>query len=142
MLSMDKQQRPPETRGIDTPHSTRGYTQRVVVAIAQRSIEPMAWAGNEDGYLQKIRLSWDENCATGRGPGGRTIRSGETVVCRDITVESAFFHWLNEATGRGYRSAFVVDGYLGEKLPGTTHRSRPGMFDRFRLPRSRVSSER
>ena len=37
-----------------------------------------------------------------------------------------------------------VESKLGtrrsRKLPGTTHRSAPGMFDRFRLPRSSVSS--
>jgi hypothetical protein len=46
MLSLDKQQRPPETRGIDTPHSTRGYTQRVVV-VMQNTV-PGAWAGVAD----------------------------------------------------------------------------------------------
>ncbi len=39
-----------------------------------------------------------------------------------------------------------VESKLGtrrsRKLPGTTQRSRPGMFDRFRLPRSSVSSDR
>ena len=49
MLSMDKQQRPPETRGIDTPHSTRGYTQRVVVALQSSAVGP--WAGVADDDL-------------------------------------------------------------------------------------------
>jgi len=46
MLSLDKQQRPPETRGVDTPHSTRGYTQRVVVAMQNTTLGP--WAGVAD----------------------------------------------------------------------------------------------
>ena len=33
MSTLDKQTRPPETRVVDTPHSSRGYTQRVVVAL-------------------------------------------------------------------------------------------------------------
>ncbi len=49
MLSLDKQQRPPETRGIDTPHSTRGYTQRVVVAMQSGAVGP--WAGVADDDL-------------------------------------------------------------------------------------------
>ena len=49
MLSMDKQQRPPETRGVDTPHSTRGYTQRVVVAMQSSAVGP--WAGVADDDL-------------------------------------------------------------------------------------------
>lgn len=48
MLSMDKQQRPPETRGIDTPHSTRGYTQRVVVAMQSTAVGPWAGVANDD----------------------------------------------------------------------------------------------
>jgi hypothetical protein len=43
MMALDRQQRPPETRAMDTPHSTRGYTQRVVVAM--QSDAPGAWAG-------------------------------------------------------------------------------------------------
>ena len=43
MQSLDKQQRPPEARVIDTPHSTRGYTQRVVVAL--QSVAVGAWTG-------------------------------------------------------------------------------------------------
>ncbi len=85
---------------------------------ARRSIEPVAWAGAEDGYLEKIRISWDEDCPTGRGPAGRTIRSGETVVCRDITVESAFFHWLQDATDRGYRSVICLPLRDGDRVFG------------------------
>jgi hypothetical protein len=46
MLALDKQQRPPDTRGLDTPHSTRGYTQRVAVAMQGDQIGP--WAGVAD----------------------------------------------------------------------------------------------
>jgi hypothetical protein len=49
MLALDRQQRPPETRGIDTPHSTRGYTQRVVVAMQSDALGP--WAGVADDDL-------------------------------------------------------------------------------------------
>ena len=84
----------------------------------QRSIEAMAWAGAENGYLDRIRLSWDENCPTGRGPAGRSIRTGETVVCRDITLESAFFHWLHEASDRGYRSVVCLPLKDGDRVFG------------------------
>ena len=49
MVALDKQERPPETRAVDTPHSTRGYTQRVVVAMQSTSLGP--WAGVADGDL-------------------------------------------------------------------------------------------
>ncbi len=43
---LDKQTRPPEPRVVQTPHSTRGYTQRVVVAL--QSINAGAWAPLND----------------------------------------------------------------------------------------------
>jgi hypothetical protein len=49
MLALDKQQRPPETRGVDTPHSTRGYTQRVVAVMQSEQLG--AWAGAADDDL-------------------------------------------------------------------------------------------
>nr|WP_315186619.1 hypothetical protein [uncultured Albidiferax sp.] len=42
MMTLDKQTRPPEPRVADTPHSTRGYTQRLVVAL--ESADPGPWA--------------------------------------------------------------------------------------------------
>ena len=42
MMALDKQTRPPEPRVADTPHSTRGYTQRLVVAL--ESADPGLWA--------------------------------------------------------------------------------------------------
>ena len=46
MDTLDKQTRPPDTHVADTPHSTRGYTQRVVVAM--QSTDAGAWAGMSD----------------------------------------------------------------------------------------------
>ncbi len=46
MLALDKQSRPPEPRVIETPHSTRGYTQRVVVVM--QTINPGPWAPMND----------------------------------------------------------------------------------------------
>ena len=49
MMTLDKQTRPPEPRVVETPHSTRGYTQRVVVAM--QSSDLGAWAGVADDDL-------------------------------------------------------------------------------------------
>jgi hypothetical protein len=52
MLALDRQQRPPETRCIDTPHSTRGYSQRVVVAMQSAALG--SWAGVADEDLAAL----------------------------------------------------------------------------------------
>lgn len=49
MQSLDKQQRPPDARVVDTPHSTRGYTQRVVVALQSEATG--AWSAIADDDL-------------------------------------------------------------------------------------------
>ena len=49
MQSLDKQQRPPEPRVTDTPRSTRGHTQRVVIAM--QSTAAPGWAGVAEGDL-------------------------------------------------------------------------------------------
>jgi len=46
MSVLDKQTRPPEPRVVQTPHSTRGYTQRVVVAL--QGTDAGAWGALDD----------------------------------------------------------------------------------------------
>lgn len=46
MSALDKQTRPPEPRVVDTPHSTRGYTQRVVAVMTSQNAG--AWAPAND----------------------------------------------------------------------------------------------
>ncbi len=46
MLALDKQARPPEARVVETPHGTRGYTQRVVAVM--QTINPGPWAQIND----------------------------------------------------------------------------------------------
>ncbi|QJE97214.1 PAS domain S-box protein [Luteolibacter luteus] len=84
----------------------------------EKLIRPMAFAGIEEGYLSTIQLSWDENKPTGQGPGGRTIRSGEAVVCLNVEAENAFFHYLGEARERGYRSVICLPLRDGERVFG------------------------
>jgi len=73
-----------------------------------KSVEPMTFAGHEDGYLSEIRISWDENHISGHGPGARCIRSGKFVVCEDIHDPSSGFLWIEEAQRRGYRSVICL----------------------------------
>ena len=75
---------------------------------AARSIEPMAHAGHEEGYLSAIKLTWDEEQQTGRGPAGQTIRSGQPRVSEDITQGANQFFWSDIASACGYRSAVFL----------------------------------
>jgi len=55
MQSLDKQERPPETRVADTPHGTRGYTQRVVIALKADSAPD--WPANDLAARLEPRLN-------------------------------------------------------------------------------------
>ena len=48
MMTLDKQTRPPEAHVVDTQHSTRGYTQRVVVAIESSALGPWAEVADDE----------------------------------------------------------------------------------------------
>ncbi|MDF3056626.1 MAG: sensory box protein [Rariglobus sp.] len=66
-----------------------------------KTIRPVAHAGEETGYLSEIELSWSEDLPTGRGPAGRTIRSGCAVFCEDISLDSRFSRWRTSALNHG-----------------------------------------
>lgn len=69
-----------------------------------KSIRPAAYSGFEAGYLETLRLTWDDT-ERGRGPTGRAIRSGEVCLCRNMLTDPAFAPWREEALRRGYASS-------------------------------------
>jgi signal transduction histidine kinase len=76
--------------------------------LERLSILPLAHAGVEDGYLSAIQLSWDPDQATGQGPAGRAVRSGQPEQCQDILRADPGFYWQAAALQRGYRSAICL----------------------------------
>jgi PAS domain S-box-containing protein len=75
---------------------------------AGKTVLPVAHAGAENGYLSEIEPSWDETVPTGRGPAGRTIRSGHTVFCDDIDKDSRFGVSRPLARKHGSRSVICL----------------------------------
>ncbi|MFH2211964.1 MAG: PAS domain S-box protein [Pseudomonadota bacterium] len=73
---------------------------------ADKSVEPVAMDGYEDGYLQKAFLTWADN-ERGRGPVGTAIRTGRACVIKDV-YEPNFKPWREEALKRGYRSVVAL----------------------------------
>lgn len=73
----------------------------------RRSIQPMAHAGDERGYLASIDLSWRDDEAIGQGPSGRAIRSGQHQQNSNISTDETFF-WQESALQRGYRSSIAL----------------------------------
>jgi signal transduction histidine kinase len=103
-----------------------GYREE---SAAQR-IRQVAHAGFEDGYLNRVDVSWADAPA-GRGPTGVTIRTGELRSTDDIATDPRFQPWREEALRRGYGSSLA----LPLKSEGTTfgaltlYADRPHAFD-------------
>jgi PAS domain S-box-containing protein len=66
-----------------------------------RHVEPRAWAGVEEGYLDSITVTADER-PTGRGPAGVAVRERRIAVAQ--SEDDEFSPWREEALERGYRS--------------------------------------
>lgn len=62
-------------------------------------VVPRAWAGVEQGYLDTITVTVDDD-STGRGPVGRAVRTGE--VQTNAVADSEFEPWREAAEARGY----------------------------------------
>ena len=83
-----------------------------------KTIRPVAWSGCEEGYLEQIRLSWDENQDNGRGPAGTAVRTGTAQINQSYHTNPLMAPWRDAAMHRGYQSSiglplFVDGGVIG-----------------------------
>jgi len=73
-----------------------------------KSIQPMAHAGEELGYLEAIALCWREDRPEGQGPSGQAIRTGLPQQIHDIRKVDRKYHGRKAALQRGYLSALCL----------------------------------
>jgi HTH-type transcriptional regulator, bacterioopsin transcriptional activator and related proteins len=71
-------------------------------------IVPQAAAGHEDGYLDEVEITADETKASGQGPSGTAIRTGEVQIAQDTQTDDEFDPWREAARERGYRSSAAI----------------------------------
>ena len=72
-----------------------------------RSVRPVAQAGFEDGYLDTVNITWADT-ERGHGPTGTAIRTGHSVLARNIPTDPTFAPWRAEAIRRGYASSIAL----------------------------------
>ncbi|MDE2309314.1 MAG: GAF domain-containing protein, partial [Betaproteobacteria bacterium] len=80
-----------------------GYVQH----DENKSIKIMAHAGQEEGYLDTMQLTWEET-ERGMGASGHAIRSGVTQLCQDIANDPHYSPWRDEALKRGYAANIAL----------------------------------
>jgi len=76
-------------------------------AGVRQQVQPLAYAGFEDGYLATLDLSCADDKRS-RGPACSAIRNGRAQVTRDIATDVHFAPWRTEALKRGYASCLAL----------------------------------
>lgn len=87
-----------------------GY-QMAWVGIARddkdKSIQPLGYAGDVDGYLDSMRAAWKDT-SKGLCPAGMAISSGKPYVVKNILNDPQVLPWRGEALKRGYASVAAL----------------------------------
>jgi PAS domain S-box-containing protein len=97
-------------------------------------IRPASAYGFEEGYLDSIRVTWDDN-PTGRGPTGKAIRTGRATVMNYIKSDPNYAPWREAAEARGYRSSAALPLCHGEQVLGAlnVYSAEPAYFTAERM---------
>ena len=72
-----------------------------------KTVEPVAYAGFEEGYLETLNVTWADN-ERGRGPTGTAIRTGKPSACTNMHTDPEFGPWRENAVKRGYFSSLAL----------------------------------
>lgn len=70
-------------------------------------VQVMASAGNEDGYLDAIAITWDDS-PSGKGPTGTAIKTGRPAIIRNVFNDPAFAQWRERALRHGFASTIAL----------------------------------
>lgn len=74
---------------------------------AEKTVQPVAWAGYEADYLQTANITWADT-ERGQGPTGRAVRSRQPIACQNMLKDPNFAPWREAARQRGYQSSLVL----------------------------------
>ena len=98
---------------------------------AAKSVRPVARSGDENGYLENVRVSWDEEQEIGRGPTGTAIRTGVTQTSQNWEVDLNLAPWREAAMKTGYRSSIALPLIRQEQCFGvlTLYAAEPDAFN-------------
>ncbi len=72
-----------------------------------KKVCPAAYAGDKGDFLKDLDVSWADD-ESGRGPTGRSIRSGKPYICNDMRTDEAFKPWRERALKLGYVSSISI----------------------------------
>lgn len=88
---------------------------------AAKTVRPVAWGGNEDGYLANAAITW-EDTERGRGPTGIAVRTGKTDFARILPPNLKQFRGVRQRSSGDsapvslYRSLMLTIRYSESSL--------------------------
>jgi PAS domain S-box-containing protein len=99
---------------------------------APKSIRAVAHYGPAEGYVENLRLTWDEADVRGRGPAGTAIRTHRPVVVHDISMDPLFAPWREAALNAGLGSSIALPLLEGGNVLGSLqiYAAEPNAFDK------------
>jgi len=74
---------------------------------AGKHIRPVAAVGIEQGEIEAMNLTWEDN-EHGQGPTGTAVRTGETMVSQDILNDPLWRPWREQAERPGLVAAIAI----------------------------------
>ena len=74
----------------------------------EKTVRMVAQFGDGTGYLDELRLSWDDTRANGHGPTGAALRTGTTQVIQNSPDHPRMALWREAILKRGYRSCVAL----------------------------------
>ncbi|MEA5078623.1 MAG: PAS domain S-box protein [Anaerolineaceae bacterium] len=73
----------------------------------EKRVKVKAQYGYEEGYLENIKITWDES-KYGSGPTGTVIRTGKTSINQNILTNPKFTPWRESALKHGYQASIAL----------------------------------
>ena len=79
----------------------------------ERTVRPVAQAGDEAGYLGSVTITWADT-PQGHGPTGSAIRTGLPVLGRSFLTDPELAPWREEAIQHGFASSIALPLRAGD----------------------------
>ncbi|MDP4285316.1 MAG: GAF domain-containing protein [Bacteroidota bacterium] len=102
-----------------------------IVDEKTKKVIPVAHAGEEGGYLSKIKTISAENVTEGRGPAGTVFREGKYSICNNIENNPNMAPWKTDALNHGYYSCIALPLKKSGKAVGvfSIYAAEPNFFN-------------
>jgi len=84
----------------------------------QKTVNPVAQAGFENGYLESLNITWADT-ESGRGPTGTAIRTGKPYIAQKILTDPKFKPWREHAIKQGYASSNALPLIIENSVIGS-----------------------